>query len=282
MLVIIVTIMRKGSNLRLSVGGLVAAVLTLVALTPASASSANISHSYSATQNIPNGSLVSLDPTRSNYVEVANTQNGSQLLGVAVASNDSLLAIDPSTGQVQVATSGTANVLVSTLDGSIKVGDQVSVSPFNGIGMRALPGSHVIGLAQTAFNANTPGSTTQQVTDKSGKSSQIFIGYVRLGISIGTASAPGGDSQLNGLQKLAQSLTGRTVSTARVVVSLVVALVAFLALVTLIYASIYGGIISIGRNPLAKYAIFRSVASVLGMVVLVAIVASTTIFFLLR
>jgi len=273
--------MRWARNLRLASGGL-AAVLTLMALTPAGASSANISHSYSATQNVPNGSLVSLDPSKSNFVEPANSNNGTQLLGVAVASSDSLLAIDASAGQVQVATSGTANALVSTLNGVINVGDQISVSPFNGVGMKAAPGSHVIGLAQTSFNDNTVGSTTQQVTDKGGKQSNIFIGYARLGIAIGTASTAGADDNLNGLQKLAQAITGHAVSTARVIVSLIVAIVAFLALVTLIYASIYGGIISIGRNPLAKYAIFRSMASVLGMVLLVAVVASVAIFFLLR
>jgi hypothetical protein len=281
MLAIIVNIMRRARNLRLTIGGL-AAALTLLALTPASASSANISHSYSASVSITQGSLVSLDPQRSNYVEPSNTTNGSQLLGIAVASNDSLLAIDPTDGQVQVATSGTASALVSTLDGPIDVGDQISVSPFDGIGMKADPDSHVIGLAQTAFSDQTPGSTSQRVTDKSGQSTQIFIGYVRLGIAIGTASTDGSDENLNGLQKLSVELTGHSVSTARVVVSLIVSIVAFLALITLIYASIYGGIISIGRNPLAKYAIFRSVASVLGMVLLIAAVASLTIFFLLR
>ena len=273
--------MRRGPNLKLIAGG-VAATLLLLTLAPASASSANISHSYGATGNVPNGSLVSLDPSKSNYVEVANTQNGSQLVGVAVASNDSLLAIDPSSGKVQIATSGSANVLVSNLNGSIHVGDEVSVSPFDGIGMKAVIGSRVIGLAQTSFDSTTPGGTMQEVTNNNGKKTRISIGYARLGIGIGTALSPGSNNQLNELQKLAQGLTGHTVSTARVIISLVVATVAFLALITLIYASIYGGIISIGRNPLAKYAIFRSVISVLGMVILVAIVASTTIFLLLR
>jgi hypothetical protein len=273
--------MRRVPNLRLLVGGVVT-TLILLGLTPASASSANISHSYSSSYSIQNGSLVSLDPTKSNYVVPANSDNGTQLFGVAVASNDSLLAIDPGTGQVQVATSGTVNAMVSTLNGDIRVGDQISVSPFNGIGMRAGLGSHVIGLAQTAFNRNTSGSVNQQVTDKSGNVSHITVGFIRLGIAIGTASTQGSNDQLNGLQKLAQALTGHSVSTARMIISLVIALVSFLCLVTLVYASIYGGIISIGRNPLAKYAIFRSVASVLGMVMLVAMVSSITIFLLLR
>jgi hypothetical protein len=268
-------------NTRLLIGG-VGAALFLMGLSPAGASSANISHSYSSSTTIPNGSLVSLDPTRSNYVVLSNTENGTQLLGIAVASDDSLIAVDSGDGQVQVATSGTASTLVSTIDGTINVGDQVSVSPFNGLGMKSAPGAHVIGLAQTSFNNKTAGITTQTVTDKSGNATKIDVGYIKLGIAIGTASTQGSDDQLNGLEKLSKSITGHTVSSIRVLISLIIAVVAFLALVTLIYASIYGSIISIGRNPLAKYAVFRTLSSVLGMVILTALIATITIFFLLR
>lgn len=273
--------MRRVRDLRLIIAGASAALL-LLSLSPASASSANISHSYSSLSNISDGSLVSLNPTQSNYVEPANTVNGQQLLGIAVASNDSLLAVDPTAGSVQVATSGTANTLVSTLNGSIGVGDQVSVSPINGLGMKAAPGSYVIGLAQTALNANTDGKITQNLTDKSGKTKQILVGFIRLGIAIGVGSTQGTNNQLDGLQQLSEELTGHAVSTARVVVSLIIALVGLAALVTLIYASIFSGIISIGRNPLAKYAVFRSMSSVLVMVLLIAAVASITIIFLLK
>lgn len=248
----------------------------------ASAASANISHSYNSEGSITNGSLVSLDPSRSDYVEPANTNNGQQLLGIATASNDSLLAIDPSSSTVQVATSGTANTLVSTINGSIKVGDQISVSPLEGVGMKASPGAYVIGLAQTNLNSSTGGVITQSVKNKDGKVNQILVGYVRLGIAIGVGSTQGSGNQLNGLQQFIQSLTGHAVSTARIVVSLIIVIVALVSLVTLIYASIYSGIISIGRNPLAKYAVLRSVTSVLGMVILIAVVAGITVFSLLR
>ena len=268
-------------EIRLLVGG-VGAALLLLGLSPAGASSANISHSYSSSTSIPNGSLVSLDPTQSNYVVPANSDNGQQLLGIAVASNDSLIAVDSTTGQIQVATSGTASTLVSNLDGSIAVGDQISVSPFNGIGMKAEPGSNVIGLAQTAFSSKTAGAVSKQVTNKSGKSTSVVVGYIKLGIAIGTGSSQAADSQSSYLQKFAKSITGHTVSSVRVALSMIIAVVAFLALITLVYASIYGSIISIGRNPLAKFAVFRTLTSVLGMVLLTAVIASLTIFLLLR
>src|SRR2546430_13684705 len=49
------------------------------------------------------------------------------------------------------------------------VGDRVSVSPFNGVGAKALPGAYIIGLAQTGFNASTSGAKKQAVTDQTGR-----------------------------------------------------------------------------------------------------------------
>lgn len=268
-------------SLRYMLAGVVS-LLVLVSLMPASATSANISHSYNSVDTIPNGSIVSLDRTRSDYVQAAQTDNGGRLLGVALASDDSLLAIDTDLTKVQVATSGTTTTLVSTLSGDVKVGDQIAVSPFRGIGMKAMPGSHVIGLAQTGFSSGSEGASEQEVTNKDGQKKRIAVGYVRLSIAIGTASASSGGESLNSLQRLAKGLTGHTVSTFRVIISLIVTIVSLVALITLIYASIYGSIISIGRNPLAKYAVFRTMGSVVAMAVLTAGIASLTIFFLLR
>lgn len=254
--------------------------LSLINLSPAIAASANISHSYQSTFKIPNGSIVSLDTKKSDFVQPANISNGSQIVGVSLASNDSLLAVDPDVSRVQVATSGTVNTLVSTLNGDIDVGDQIAVSPFNGVGMKAELGSHIIGLAQSELNKDTDGVKTQEVTDKNGKKTEVAVGLVRLSIAIGTVNATGQD--LNSLQKIAKSFTGHTVATYRILLSLVIAVVTLIALITLIYASIFGSIISIGRNPLAKFAIFRSLGAVIVMAVLTATVSTGVIYLILR
>jgi hypothetical protein len=275
--------MRQLRHLRLLAVG-TGITLMVLSLSPTNAASANISHSYSATGNIPNGSIVSLEPNQSGYVELANTSNASRLLGVALNSKDSLLAVDPNSGSVQVAINGSVNTLVSTVNGNIKVGDQVSASPFNGIGMETSPGLRVIGIAQTAFAYNTPQSTTEQVKDKSGKAHQIKVGYIRLNIAVGTnsASGGGGSGKVNFLQRLIKSLTGRTISVIRILLSIMVAAISFISLITLIYASIYGSIVSIGRNPLAKHAVFRTLTSVMVMALLTIAIASVTIYYLLR
>lgn len=251
-------------------------------LDPAEAVSANISHSYKSATTVVKGSLVSLDPTRTNYIQPANTGNGSRLLGIVVASNDSLLAVNDSSGSAQVATSGNATMLASTLNGDLKLGDQVSVSPFNGVGMKAAPGAEVIGLAQTQLDASTPGVSRQTVTDREGKQRQIEVGLIQVSVDIRDNPVNQGSSQLAGLQKLVRNITGRTVSTTRIFAAMGVAVISMLALVTLIYASIYSSILAVGRNPLAKYAVFRTLWSVVAVAVLAALISGLVLFMLLR
>jgi hypothetical protein len=264
----------------------IAAILGLVSLLVVSqasivfASSANISHSYKTNSNIPSGSLVSLDSKKSGYVELTEPSNASRLVGVAVDTDDSLLAVDATNLTTQIANSGTVQALVSTANGDIVVGDQVGVSPFKGIGMRADEGTRIVGLAQSTFNSSSKGAVTRELTDKSGKKQKVTVGFVRVSIAIGTATSS--KAKLNGLQKLAQDIAGHPVSAARVVLSAAIAVIAIAALITLIYGAIYGSIIAVGRNPLAKFAIFRTLTSVLFMAFATAAVALITIYLFLR
>jgi hypothetical protein len=259
-------------------GGSLVGVVLLSSI--ASAASANISRAYQANGSIPNGSLVSFDSDKKNYVVPANTQNASRLFGVAVSADDSLLAVDAGSGAVQVATSGTTTTLVSDVGGTIKVGDQVGVSPFSGIGMKATSGSRIIGVAQTAFSATSDGSAHQQVADKSGKQQTITTGYIRVSIGVGVSTAD--TENLNALQRVAKSLTGKTISTVRIIIALIISLIALVALGSLVYSAIFGSIISVGRNPLAKHAIFRTLGGVIVIAIIMAGVAGVAVIFLLQ
>lgn len=263
----------------------VSAVLLVSAyglITPlAFASSPNISHPYKASMGVVAGSLVSLDAGLDKQISLANSNNAPKLVGIAVGDNDSLVAIDATSGLVQVATSGVANALVTTINGEIKVGDQIAVSPFSGVGMKAEPGTRLIGLAQSPLNDKTNGLTSRQVKDKNGKTQTIKVGYSQVSISIGTAPvAPTLD--MNAIEKLAKSIAGHSVSTARVVVSTVIALITVLGLVTIIYTSVYGSIVAIGRNPLAKSSIFRTLATVGGMISVISLLAFGVIYLIVR
>lgn len=254
--------------------------LFMLSLAPANASSANISRSYHSTKPISTASLVSLDSTKSDYVQAANTNNATRLLGVAVVSSDSLLAVNAEVGTVQVATSGVATALVSDVNGSIQVGDQISASPFDGIGMKASGGSKIIGLAQSTFSATSAAAQHKTVTDKTGKKSRIAVGSVRVNIALGASL--GSNKNVTGLQKVFKSLTGKVIPTVRIIIAVIITAITLIALITLIYGSVYSTIISVGRNPLAKYAIYRSMALVLLMAAIVATVTIVVVILLLR
>lgn len=274
--VIIESIMRRVISIVAILALLVTSLLSFAAV---SAASPNISRSYKSTSNIPNGSIVSLIPSRTGYVQEANTSNGQNLAGVAVSVNQSLVAVNPGSGQVQIATSGTVNALVSNVNGNISVGQEVAVSPFNGVGMKSGSGDRVIGTSLTSFNSQTAGSSSEEITDIHGNKHLLTVGYVKLTIAIGNMYSS--NFSIQGVQAFIESLTGHPISILRVIISLAVALIAIITLVVLIYASIYGSIVSIGRNPLAKVAVFRTLTSVMVMVVILAIVAGITIYLLL-
>jgi hypothetical protein len=254
-------------------------LLLLVLCVPGMVSAEAISKAYRIEGNPTNGSLVSLDASKPGTGHLANIENSTDLLGTVVGRDDSLLAIDPADDKVQVAIGGEAPVLVSTVNGDIKTGDMISVSPLTGVGMKAGPGVPVIGTAQADFTARSTGATTRQVTDKNGGTETVSVGFVPVKIQVN--NSPNNAESLNSLQRIVQGLTGRVIPTVRIILSLVIAVITLITLTTLIYGSIFGSIISIGRNPLAKSDILKSLRSVLVLALLLALVAGVALVLLL-
>lgn len=258
------------------------AVLCFPAVTRAvEATAQNISQSYGVEKELQAGTIVSTLSNSADYVEPANTENSDRVIGVVVKPENSIVAVDPDTMKAQVGTSGAISVLVSTVNGDIKAGDKIAPSPFSGIGMKALGNGYIVGVALTTFSAASDGAAAQQVTDKSGAKQTITVGYAQISLSPrydSTVESAG----LNGLQRFVRSLTGHTVSMPRIIISLVIAVLTIVAIVVLMYAAIYGSIVSIGRNPLARVSIFRALARVVAMALLVFAIAFGLIYLLLR
>jgi hypothetical protein len=255
--------------------------VALLLLTSGFASAAAlVSRAYESAQPIVAGSIVSLTTEKSKTVTLANTSNSDKIIGVAVGKDESLISVNAETDRVQVTTSGQVFVLVSDLNGDIKKGDKVAVSPFDGLGMKSGQGERIIGLALGDFTADSEAATTKTVTDKQGKTKQLRIARIEINVVIGNDDAASKD--LNGVQKLVKLATGRTVSVVRAFVSVIIAVVAMIALLGLIYSAVYGSIISIGRNPLARDAVFRALRNVLYIAGMVVFLALVFIYLLLR
>lgn len=263
---------------------LIGIVLAAAAIAPAASVSANIAKTYQTTSTIPSGSIVSLVPGRSGYVSLASYENGGSLLGIATEDNSSAVVINPAPNKVQVLLAGSASLLVSDLNGPVKSGDQISISPIKGVGMKAEPGFAVLGTAQGAYNGHAKDANTIAVKNTQGRITQAAIGYVMVEITIGAHGAAGssGDGVVNTLVRSASLVAGRDVPVLAAVLSAVIAFVSLVALIVLIYGATRGSLISIGRNPLARVAIFESLAQVMAIATLIVATAILSIYLILR
>jgi hypothetical protein len=231
---------------------------------------------------VSRGNLVTLSSSHEGTGTLASVQNGDGLLGVVVEADDSLLAIDPGRGTVQVAVGGTAPVLVSTLNGSIHRGDRVSVSPVAGIGMKSEPGLPLIGYARSDLSARTAITTERSIKGEDGTIKRVLVGFVNVEINVHTSDLQASNTPSSRLQTIVRQWTGRDVSLVRIIVALTITVVTLITLSILTYGSIYGSIISIGRNPLAKLSIFRTLRSVLFLELVLGLVAAVLVVLLLR
>lgn len=214
----------------------------------------------------------------------ANSTNGDRLVGVVVSPGESSLAlgVDPAQSTVQVVQSGDAEVYATTLGGAIHAGDAISVSPIEGFGMRAAQGLRTIGVAQNDLSDASAGTRQLSIKNKDGTSSTVYMGAVLVSVGLGNGSAGVPSSIVGSLQSLAAVLAGHQVSTLQATLSFIIVVISVGALMALIYGAIHAGIVAIGRNPLARWSILRSVLQILGMGLLIAAVAAMALFFTLR
>jgi hypothetical protein len=224
------------------------------------------------------GTLVSTRQGDPDTAELATAESSDRLLGVV--SQAALVELSsPDESEVQVLLNGTAQALVSDLNGSIKAGDKITASPLSGIGMLATEDSQIVGTAQSDFTLKS--SKTKVVTDKNGKTHTVHVGTIPIQIAISYYVAPTSQFMPAFLQNLANSIAGRPVSVLRILISCVLLLFAFGSITILIYTSVRSGIISLGRNPLAASAIQRGLIGVIVIVVLTALLSMASVYLIL-
>ena len=238
----------------------------------------SLSKSFDSVGNINNGYIVSLDSLSSNTVQVATTYNQNNIVGVAVNPSQSLLAVNPSQNTIQVATEGSAYVAVTNLNGSIKMGNQIAISPLNGVGMLAYPGSKVVGVAQETFSSNSTGKYFT-IKTKAGSKVRVKVGFIKILILVGSTN--NSSSLVGGVQNFTEALVGKSISSLKIVVSLVIASLGIVSIITIVYAAIDGTIVAIGRNPLARKNIFRVLRNVSFFAVIVLILSLLSIYLII-
>jgi hypothetical protein len=226
----------------------------------AQASSGTIAQGFTANNDkgvIVAGALVSLKAD-TKTVELATATSSEGLVGVVDQS--SLLVISSGAKEAQVVLGGTANTLVSDINGAIKAGDHITASPIAGVGMKATSTARAVGIVQSDFD--TAHSQTKTIVDSHGQQHAVHIGYVSAQISLSNYEAPGSTYLPVFVQNIANNVAGRQVSIIRVLVCSLLLVLSFLSLAIFIFSSARAAMVSIGRNPLASKDIRKSLYQV--------------------
>jgi hypothetical protein len=271
--------MRGKTQIRI-VAGLVAAFLVALNFGGAASAISTITQGYLTKDNPPLGAIVSLQKDSTDFVDTTTQSNADNILGVVVGADNSLLTVTSTkANQIQVATSGVVQVLVSDINGDIEAGDQITASPISGVGMKATDNVKVVGIAQDGLKGNT---SKQTYKDKKGAQHEVTVGQVPVLVSVSYFfKQPEKTIIPFAVQNLANALAGKPVKPLPVLVSMAIFIITLVIVVSIIYSMIHSSIISVGRNPMSQSAIYRNSIQLSGLVVAVIAVAVISIYMVL-
>jgi len=178
-----------------------------------------------------------------------------------------------------LATTGTVNVYVSTLNGKIHKGDYLTVSPLRGILMRSTVSSdNIVGVALA--DSGTQSSVDRKVTlvDGTTKTVQVTQVLVDLDTKDIIASTPFNEYIFGSGYRS----TNKAVDIIRLIAASIVLVTVLTVEIVIIYVAVTRSIVSAGRNPLAQKLITRVLLRVFMLAVAILVGGLLAIYLILR
>jgi hypothetical protein len=228
-------------------------------------------------------------PKATSKVQPVSTKNIKSMYGIVVDPHMLHFTItDPKLkNPTWVATSGTWNVLVCNQDGPIKTDDYITLAAITGVGTNAGQDNNllVLGRAVGSFDgkSNTLGSV-QLKTTGGGDFKKVNLGMLPLSIQIQTnpnrVTIP--SKVPKALQKIAKAIAQRQVSGGRLYLSAGISFITIFFAMAMLYAAVRSSLISVGRNPLSKKAIFRGLLEVVLSSTLIVIIGLFAVYLILK
>ena len=198
----------------------------------------------------------------SQSVERAGVKNATKFVGIVTTKDANLVTLTSTKSTVVVATSGDTTAYVTDVNGSIKHGDVVVISPIKGVLMKASGNdAAVVGTALEDVTFSHAAETTLSLSNGKTQVAHISSGRIELNSrSIGNANGP---TEKSFLQIAGEGLTGRPLSQWQVLAALVIFVILLISEASLIYGAVHGTLSALGRNPLARDAVYKQLVQVL-------------------
>jgi hypothetical protein len=251
--------------------------------------SSEVTQSYDADPAVQVGMIVKLKDKDPKTVEPLKSENSDKLLGVVVPAKNATIVLTPkqvTKQQVLVTNTGNFEVIVSNQNGPIKVGDYIMVSAVAGVGMKAdeTSDAQVIGKAAGDFSGNANVIGTVELKDAIGGKKNVSLGRVsiNLAVSHNPLFVKNADYVPAGLSKVAQAVSDKPVSAARIYLGLMILLIAAFVTASVVYSGVRSGMISVGRNPLSKGSIIKSLIQTVIAGLIIFIVGIFAVYLLLK
>ncbi len=241
----------------------------------------NISQGYVTNdQELYAGMAVSVEDgdDQTKTIQRANRSNLERFVGVVTTLDRSLLTVAGVDDQVVVASSGEVETYVSDLNGAINQGDAVTVSPLSGILVKAENGERFIVGYAASSESSEPAS--RQIQDNSGQERTVNIFKQLIAIDASRINDEREEEQPF-LVLVGESVTGKPVNQLQVIAALTILMLIFIIEGSIIYGAIHGSLSSIGRNPLAKRAIYKQLLQVSWLTLLVLVFGLGAIYVIL-
>lgn len=235
----------------------------------------SLAEGYPTSQNLIEGTLVTLSNETPPQVNLANLNNSQYLVGVIEDDGEGLITLNKDGATILVATSGEVLAFVSDLSGEIKPGDFIGTSWINGVGMKAerITEQKLLGVALEPFNDETTEfiEVEQVETNDGNKTARIGKIAVRL---FEREVGPDVNQGASSLENLALRLAGKDVSFARIVAAFGLFTISVIISGVFLANAIKSSLISIGRNPLSHSPIFNSLLQISGVSIALIMIGS--------
>jgi len=241
-----------------------------------------LTQGYNSDESLRRGMIVGLTDVNDTVASIGADQINT-LHGVVVDASDAPFLLADETSDVYVATNGRFEVLVSDANGPVKSGDFLSVSSVAGIAQKASDKQNlVLGKALQDYVPAAGSISLSTAQDADGSEYNIGRILVDVAISANPNLAEEDQSAPDFLRRASEIVADKPVSPIRQYISLAILILVSGIAGSLTYASVRSSITAIGRNPLSRKSITKSLIQVVIISFLILLSGFFTVYLILR
>lgn len=264
------------------VGGIV--FLAFALIMPVSSLANSISRGYNTSDSelvVGMAAALSEDSISDNSsVERATISNKDRFVGITTTREASSITVANKSSEVIITTQGNVKALVSDVQGGIKKGDALTLSPIKGFLMKMnTEATLIVGFA--IEDLSTDLAKTEKFKTEDGGETETRLGSISVDLLPPKDQITQGDKQSSSLVTFAKNLTGREVSPWKIFAAVLTFFILLVSVGSIVYGATHNTIGALGRNPLAKKEIYRHLIRIMSLALILIILGAAILYNLL-